>query len=139
MKHWAILHKQSRAVANPKVIAQLFNGLKDGKYIVEINDYNKRTDQKNRYYWGLVVPLVQKGIEDLGTEVTREETHEFLKGRFNTTLITNEDTGECMGFPLSTTRLNKEQFAEYIEKIQRFGAEFLQIEIPDPGQQLSIY
>src|SRR4029078_816659 len=139
MKHWAILHKQSGAVANPKVIAQLFNGLKDGKYIVEINDYNKRSDQQNRYYWGLVVPLVQKGIEDYGTELTKEETHEFLKARFNVADLVNQDTGETINLPLSTTRLNKEQFGEYIEKIQRFGAEFLGIEIPDPGQQLSIY
>lgn len=134
-KKWTLLHKQHGAIANPKQIAQLFNSLHDGKYLVEINAYDKRSDSQNRYYFGLVVPLIQKGIEDLGTELTKEETHEFLKARFNTNDIVNHETGEAINIPLSTTRLNKEQFSEYIEKIQRFAAEFLNIEIPDPGVQ----
>jgi hypothetical protein len=138
MKHFCILHKQSGAVANPKIIAAFFNALKDGRHIIEASDYDKRSNQQNRYYFGLVVPLIQNGIKDLGTELTKEETHEFLKSQFNLSEIVNHDTGETVSIPLSTTRLNKEQFGEYIEKIQRFAAEFLSIEIPDPGIQSTI-
>lgn len=138
-KHWTILHKQHGALANPKAIAELFNSLKDGKYLLEINDYNKRSDAQNRYYFGLVVPLIQKGIDDLGTELTKEETHEFLKAKFNADEIqvADKETGEILyeSIPKSTTRLNKADFFAYIEQIQRWAAEFLNIEIPDPGVQ----
>lgn len=141
MKHFTIISMEDGKIKNRKIVSALFGGLKDGRYILEINDYNRRSSPQNRYYWGLVIPLIQKGIKDLGTDLTKEETHEFLKARFNiaNTDIVNEQTGETINIPLSTTRLNKEQFGEYIERIQRFGAEFLGIEIPDPGQQLSIY
>lgn len=138
MKHFAVLSMESGKVKNRKIISALLGGLQDGKYILEINDYNRRSTPQNRYYWGLVIPIIQKAIKDLGTELTKEEAHEFLKSRFNLSEIVNHDTGEAISVPLSTTRLNKEQFGEYIEKIQRFAAEFLMIEIPDPGVQNTI-
>lgn len=137
-KHFCILNIREGAIQNPKAIRTLVNSLKDGKWLVEINAHNKRSSQANRYYWGLVVPLVQKGIKDLGTEITKEECHEFLKARFNSEELVNEETAECISIPRSTTALNKEQFGEYIAKIQQFAAEFLQIEIPDPGTQVAI-
>lgn len=140
MKTSCIIHIDEKGkLANKKVVAQAFNILHPGKWLLEINSYNKRTDPQNRYYWGLVVPIIQKGIKDLGTDLTKEETHEFLKARFNISDLVNEQTGEAISIPLSTTRLNKEQFGEYIEKIQQFAAEFLSVEIPDPGTQTKIF
>jgi hypothetical protein len=136
-KVWAILKKENGEIANKKAIRQLFDRLKDGKYLVEVNAHNKRSNQANRYYFGLVIPLIQKGIEDLGTELTKEECHEFLKAKFNYQEIVNEQTGEFVSIPRSTTTLNKEQFGEYISKIQQFAAEFLNIEIPDPSTQMA--
>lgn len=122
-------------VQNRKPVTVLFQSLKDGKYLLEISGANKRSNPQNRYYWGLVIPMIQKGIEDMGTELTKEETHDFLKARFNASDLVNEETGEAISIPKSTTGLSKEQFGEYIGKIQRFAAEFLQMVIPDPGVQ----
>lgn len=138
MKHMAVISMQNGKVVNRKPLATIIESLKDGKYLVEINSYNHRSNQQNRYYWGLVIPLIQKGIKDMGTEITKEETHEFLKARFNYEEIVNKGTGEYVTIPRSTTALNKEQFSEYIEKIQQFASEFLNIVIPDPGQQTVI-
>ena len=137
-KHFTIVNIREKKIQNPKDVKKLFDSLKDGKYLVEINYTDKRSDPQNRYYWGLVVPIVQKGINDLGTELTRDETHEFLKARFNSEGIVNNNTGEVVEVPKSTTRLSKFQFMEYIERIQRFAAEFLSIVIPDPGTQTEI-
>lgn len=131
-----IIHIRDGAIVNSALIRKLFNALQDGKYIVEINSANKRSNPQNRYYWGLVIPLIKKGIEDMGTELTAEETHEFLKAKFNYTELVNEETGQTEFIPRSTTALNKLQFSEYVEKIQRFAAEFLNVEVPDPGVQL---
>lgn len=134
-KQFCIINLKGGIVQNRKPVTVLFQSLKDGKYLLEISGADKRSNPQNRYYWGLVVPMIQKGIKDLGTELTKEETHEFLKARFNLSDLVNKDTGETISIPVSTTRLNKEQFSEYIEKIQRFSAEFLSITIPDPGVQ----
>lgn len=136
-KSFTIVEINGGIVQNRKPITTLFRSLKDGKYLIEISGADKRSNPQNRYYWGLVVPLIQKGIKDLGTELTKEETHEFLKARFNVQEL-YKDTGEQISIPVSTTRLNKEQFSEYIEKIQRFASEFLSITIPDPGVQTTM-
>lgn len=135
-KAWAILKKENGEIANKKIVRALFDSLKDGRHLIEISGADKRSNPQNRYYWGLVIPIIQKGIKDMGTELTKEETHEFLKARFNASDLINESTGEAISIPISTTRLNKEQFGEYIFKIQKFAAEFLSLEVPDPGVQL---
>lgn len=138
MKQICIIQIEDGEIKNKKAAIALFKGLKNGRYLVEVNSYNKRSTQQNRYYFGLVVPLIQKGINDLGHELTKEETHEFLKSKFNLIELVNKDTGDYELIPQSTTRLNKEDFAAYIEKIQRWAADFLQLVIPDPNTQMEI-
>jgi len=134
-KNWAILHIRNGEIQNKSQVKKLFDQLHDGKWLIEIGQANKRSDQQNRYYWAVVVPMVQHGIMDLGTELTKEETHDFLKARFNYSEIASTE-GELMQVPRSTTILNKEAFSHYILKIQIFASEFLGIVIPDPGVQL---
>lgn len=134
-----IVHIRDKKIQNPKDIKKAFDALKDGKYLIDINNADKRSTPQNRYYFGLVIPIVRKGIKDLGTELTKEETHEFLKARFNAEGIVNIKTGEIIDVPKSTTRLSKFEFMEYIEKIQKFAAEFLSIVIPDPGEQTELW
>jgi len=137
-KMWCLLHIKNGEVQNKSQVKRVFDQLRDGKWLIEIGQANKRSEQQNRYYWGLVIPLVQNGIKDLGTELTKEETHNFLKSKFNYTEIINKETGEYIQVPRSTTILNKEAFSEYIAKIQQFSAEFLNVVIPDPGQQMEL-
>src|SRR5690348_15691762 len=115
-KHSTIINIQDGKITNRQNLVKLLWQLKDGRYTVEIAALNKRSNPQNRYYWGLVVPLIQQGIKDLGTDLTKEECHEFLKARFNSEEIVNTETGECISIPRSTTALTKEQFSEYIAK-----------------------
>lgn len=135
-KMFTILHIRNGEIVNKSAIRNLFDQLHDGKFLVEISKHNKRSNQQNRYYFGLVVPLVKNGIKDMGTELTTEETHEFLKAKFNYSELVNTETGQVELIPRSTTILTKLAFSEYIQHIQQFAAEFLNIVIPDPGVQL---
>lgn len=99
----------------------------------------KRSTEQNAYYWGVVVPLVRDGLNDLGNEFSLEQTHEFLKKEFNYKEIVNHNTGEIKTIPESTTDLSTFEFNEYKEKIQRFAVEFLGIQVPDPNEPLKIY
>lgn len=98
----------------------------------------KRSTNQNSYYWACVVPLVRDGLNHLGNEFSLDDTHSFLKARFNYKEIVNEETGEIAQVPVSTTDLSTFAFNEYKEKIQRFSAEFLNITIPDPEHPLEI-
>lgn len=92
----------------------------------------KRTSQQNRYYWGVVILLCKRGFNELGHDLNDEDTHTFLKSKFNPRDLIFQDTGEVFTFGGSTTEMDTTDFNMYIEKIQQFAAEILNVNIPDP-------
>jgi hypothetical protein len=79
----------------------------------------ERSLQANKYYWGVIVPLLG---EYCGYD--KDDMHAALKLKF----LTGPD-----GKPKSTSNLSKAQFAEFVTQCQQFGAE-LGVVIPDPAQ-----
>lgn len=112
----------------------------EGKHI-EINlkkARSKRSDQQNKYMWGVVIPYLQDGFKNIGYQLSKDEVHQFIKSKFNLIEIVNEKTGEAVAVPLSTTELTKTEFGEYLEKIFQFSAEFLGVVIPSPNEQITM-
>jgi hypothetical protein len=136
MKREAYISIEDGTVSNKRTMRNLFLGLPDGRYEIRIESKNHRTLSQNRYYFGVVVPLVKEGLIELGHEVSMEETHDFLRSKFNYLEIVDENTGQVERIPKSTTGLTKQGFSNYIERIQQFAAEFLNIVIPEAGKQL---
>jgi len=104
----------------------------DGKVVeVTVDDLNHRTMNQNAYYWGVVLALIS---ERTGYE--REELHEMYKFKFNKRMkeFVNNQTGEIETdeYGATTVNLGVDEFAKYIEQIQRWAAKFLQLNIPDP-------
>jgi hypothetical protein len=97
-----------------------------------------RSLMQNAYYFGVCVSMVQERLRDLGHDITKEDTHNLLRGRFLFTELIDDKTGEVVKIPRSTKNLTKTEFMDYIEDIKRFGAEVLDIVIPDAGEQLKI-
>lgn len=97
----------------------------------------KRSNQQNRYLWGVVIEEVRLGLLNIGYEMTAEETHFFLKSKFNPIEFPNKE-GEAIQLPGTTTNLTKTQFGEYIEKIGQWAAEYLGIRIPQPNEHLEM-
>lgn len=137
-KVFTIVHIRNGAITNPAAIRKAFNELKDGKYTVDITRLSKRSLPQNNFYWGVVIPLMKKSFLDLGHELTAEEVHDFLKSKFNVKEIVNDGTGEVNQIPLSTTRLTKSEFSGYINRIQIFASQFLNVYIPDPNEQIKL-
>ena len=104
---------------------------------ITIKKKNKRSNPQNSYYHGVVVAEVRHGLLEIGYQMTADETHEFLKQKFNSTQIITKD-GLVIDVPRSTTELNKSEFSEYIERIARFAAEYLSVVIPMPNQDLTL-
>lgn len=123
---------------NAKGVRKAFE-LKKGNYQLKIESKSKRSLKQNAYYWACCLPIVQEGFKELGHELTLEEVHDFLKARFNFKEVVNFQTGEVIQIPKSTTELSKDEFGEYISRIQQFAAEFLHRVIPDPNSQTTIF
>jgi hypothetical protein len=95
---------------------------------------SRRSLSQNAYYWGVVVSMVSEE-----TGYTPEEVHEVLKEKFNSKdlVLANYygDVMEEVRIGVSTSELNKLDFCAYIERIQRWSAEFLHLSIPDPNEE----
>lgn len=98
----------------------------------------KRSDGLNRYWWGVVVPVVQRGLNDLGHDLNKEETHEFLMTNFGYKEIVNEETGEVLRVPGRSSKMTGSEMWEVIDKVVGFAAEHLHETIAMPNEQAII-
>lgn len=83
----------------------------------------RRSNEQNRYYWGVIIPIL---CESLG--YFNEEMHEALKWKF----LRNFGR-EKLPTVKSTSSLSTVEFKNYIERIVQWSAE-QNIVIPDPNQ-----
>jgi len=88
-----------------------------------------RTNQQNRYYFGVVVKEIAQH-----TGHDPEQVHELLKYLHSPRW--QIQTGPILPtrIPTSTTRLDTLQFVEYTEKCRLWANEFLGLQIPLPGE-----
>lgn len=103
-----------------------------------------RSSEQNRYYWGVVVRMVCEGFQALGNPVNPDNnedielTHEYLKRRFLQPIQVADVNGEVHDLGHTTTNLSTSQMMDYIAQVQQFAVEFLNVIIPDPGEQAEI-
>jgi len=97
--------------------------------------YANRSQQANRFYWGVVVELLSEY-----TGFTPDEMHEWLKMKFiPKQLAVCDGNGEVEGeFVIggSTRKMSTAQFADYIETIREWAASKLGVVIPDPNGEM---
>ena len=114
-----------------------FNG-KD--VIIKIQKQKKiRSNYQNRYYFGVVIPIIQQGLFDVqGEWLSVDEIHAFLKQNFNFKELVNKRTGEVVAVAKTTADLATIEFEEYLDRCRAFADEFLNIIIPMPNEQVKI-
>lgn len=98
---------------------------------------SKRSLPQNKYYHAVVVQMVMMGLREIGYCLSHDETHFFLKQKFNPVNIPNKN-GEAIELPGTTTQLNKTEFSEYIERIAQWAVEYLNVVIPPAGKNLTM-
>jgi len=127
-------------ITNPQVIRKAFTDLSDGRYIIKIDKANKRSLPQNAYYHGVIIPLVLEGLKDIGYNEIRshEDAHEVLKYLFLKKQIPNENTGEVVEILGSTAKLTTTEFNLFIDQVIQWAAEYLNVQIPLPNEQLQL-
>lgn len=91
----------------------------------------RRSDEQNRYWWGVVVQTFCQHLEGW----TPEDVHTYLCGEiWGWERI--EGLGKARLRPVKrSSRLNKVEFAEMVARAQQIGAEH-GIYIPDPNERV---
>lgn len=113
----------------------------DGKTIVITiqQQRTQRSNNQNNYYWGVIVPMVRSGLNETTGEVfSNNEVHEWLKHQFNFKELINEETGEIVKLPKSTSDNSTTEQEVYHEQIRRFAIEWFNIIIPLPNEDLKL-
>ena len=116
-----------------KAVITLFSSLDPKKsWSIEVVEWRKpRTEQQNRFLWGVVYPCILENGGEALSGWQRDDLHEYF-------------LGECFGWetlqgfnrkrlrPLKrSSALNKQEFTDYLEFINQRCAE-LGIVIPEP-------
>lgn len=140
MSNTAFITVENGAITGNRTgLSKLFKSLKNGRHEVVVTKVGKRSINQNKYYWGVVVVMIKDRLNELGNDVDSVNVHDFLKDRFNTKdIFTKEGTViGCVGD--TTTKLTTILFEEYLEKCKQFASSVLEIYIPDPNQQSTLF
>ena len=134
-----VLYISNKKVVNMQEFKAAFNQLKDGKHLVTVKDMRRRSIAQNSYYWGVMVPLVRRGLYEAGYDdvKTNDDAHEVLKHVHLKNRIVNKQTGDVIDIAGSSAALSTPEFNIYVEAICKWAAEFLGVVIPSPNEQLA--
>jgi len=127
-------------INNPSVWRK-YTSKANGHYIVQLIEQNKRSSQVNRYFHGVMVPIVFDGLVSMGFDEvkTLDDAKMVIKALFCKRSIVNHETGETIEIIKDTSALTKAEFNELIEKVIKWGAEYLGIQIPFPNEQIDLW
>lgn len=136
-----IIYISEGVITNRTKISEVFKTLPDGRYKVKIDPFKKRSNLQNNYYHGAVVPLVKDGLLNMGYDEVRtnEDAHEILKHLFLMRKIVNQQTDETIEIAGSTARLSTGEFNAFIDEVIKWGAQYLNIQIPLPNESMVMF
>jgi hypothetical protein len=90
---------------------------------VEIGEYQqKRSSDQNRLYWSVLAEIAEAAEVD-GKRFSREAWHEHFRSEY---LPKQESPSGLVA--MSTTQLTKQEFADYVTRIQAFASQTLGVE-----------
>ena len=117
---------------NPEIFNQDLKHFEGKRFRMILTNDKKRSNEQNKYWWGVVIRRIGNWLREDGNDVTDEDVHEFIKMKYlgKKEVVINGKTFERYR---STTELNTLEFSELKDKIQR---DFAQrgLVIPDPSQ-----
>jgi hypothetical protein len=135
MKFFGSVKDGKLILSQKEALNQWVNSLDEKSVSIEIKEVGtRRSVQQNAYWWGVAIPYLQRGLTDLGWDLTAEEVHYFIKDKFLKKQIVNNQTGEMTSMVGDTRTLSKKDFGEFLERVQRFAATTLSVIIPDPNE-----
>jgi hypothetical protein len=113
--------------------ARMVQGLSpDRAWCIEVLEWKKpRTDQQNRFLWGVCYPAILEGGGEALAGWTRDDLHEYFLGEcFGWETL--EGFGRKRMRPIKrSSKLTKQEFSEYLMFLE-IRCEYMGIRIPEP-------
>jgi hypothetical protein len=99
----------------------------------------KRSNNQNAYYHGVLIPILRNCIKDAWGEIwSNQKAHDFCKMQFNFKEKINEETGEIIRLPKSTTENTTTAQEEYHHEIRSFIKEWFSVDCPLPNEEITL-
>ncbi len=100
---------------------------------------NKRSNQQNKYYFGVIVEIFRNCIKEEWAEIwSRSQVHEFLKTNCNYEELINEETGLVVRRIKSTTENTTGDQEEYHTKCRTLALDYFNTTIPLPNEEIEL-
>jgi hypothetical protein len=132
--------KNGSLTRNRNLIKDAIETFEGKQIVIKIEKFKKkRSTQQNRFYYGVIIPIVQNCLKEAGHVMTNESTHDLIKLKFlKETLFVNETTGEVIERIKSTTELSTSQFMDLLAEINNFTFEYFGVSLPSPNDDLTL-
>ena len=132
--------KNGSLTRNRNLIKDAIATFENKQIVIKIEKAKKkRSTQQNRFYYGVIIPIVQNCLKEAGHIMTNESTHDLIKLKFlKETLFVNETTGEVIERIKSTTELSTSQFMDLLAEINNFTFEYFGVSLPSPNDDLTL-
>ena len=127
---------------NRNLVLNAIKSFEGKNVVISISKEKKtRSNNQNRFYWGVVIPLIQNGLLEATGELRNANDihYKILLPLFAPkNEIVNTDTGEIVIELLTSSDLTTTQFMEFILDVQKWASEFLNIDIPNPNEETTL-
>jgi hypothetical protein len=132
--------KNGTLTRNTNLIKDAIQTFEGKQIVIKIEKAKKkRSTQQNRFYYGVIIPIVQNCLKDAGHIMTNESTHDLIKLKFlKEALFVNQETGEVIERIKSTTELSTSQFMDLLAEINNFTFEYFGVTLPSPNEDLTL-
>jgi hypothetical protein len=132
--------KNGSLTRNTNLIKDAIQTFEGKQIVIKIEKAKKkRSTQQNRFYFGVIIPIVQNCLKEAGHIMTNESTHDLIKLKFlKEALFVNEETGEVIERIKSTTELSTSQFMDLLAEINNFTFEYFGVSLPSPNDDLTL-
>ena len=99
----------------------------------------KRSNRANAYWWGVVLPAIQRGLAEAGKAVSCEALHVHFAEKYLPPRV-EEVFGVTMVLRGRTSELDSTSFFDFVESV-RYDEEVLAlgVEVPEPDARFSSY
>lgn len=120
-------------------ILKVLCGMEGKKVRITLEKVSAKRSIRQNSYLHLLFNIFTEALNDLGNEFTPDEVKELCKAKFCLIDVMNVDTGEVIGQRIKgTSEMTKIEFAEFIENIIRWSADYFHIVLPYPQEQLTL-
>lgn len=115
-------------------------GFEGSRVIISLRKYRKtRSNKQNRFYWGnFMQEQIECFKERWGETYRKEQVHEWNKANFWAEDHVDENTGEVVKMPASSTDYSTTEWEEKMEIIRQWFRQVMEWELPFPEQQTEI-